>query len=104
MRIGIDAWVSNIIGQIPKTNHPFDLMASKKVSTLVTSNSSWYADLIRDIFVPEDADKILNLIPPSPSRQDKLIWCPAKYGKLSMKSCYKHQFSNNDIGHTTMLN
>lgn len=79
-------------------------MASKKVSTVVTSNSSWYADLIRDIFVPEDADKILSHIPPSPSRQDTLIWCPAKYVKLSVKSCYNHLFSNNDIAHTTMLN
>lgn len=49
---------------------------------------TWKTDLIHNIFLPMDVDRILNHPLPLVSSPDKFVWFVAKDGQFSVKSAY----------------
>lgn len=94
IRLGIDPWVQGIEGRIPRVNPRFEHCISWPVSSLGIDNGRWNEDLIREVFVPNDAESIVKLLHPSSDIEDQLHWCPSRTGKFSVKSCYCHISDN----------
>lgn len=68
IRIGIDPWVLNIDGFIPRINLRFQLCLFWPVVVLGNSNATWNIDLVRELFILEDVEKIVKLYLPLADR------------------------------------
>ena len=59
------------------------------VSTLIDSESRrWKVDLVRSIFLPFEANTIMNIPLSYNLLEDKIIWIGNKRGEFTMKSAY----------------
>lgn len=59
------------------------------VSMLINGEHQWNEHLIRQHFLPEDADHILKIILPKSPRPDGQLWAFDKHGNYSVKSGYQ---------------
>lgn len=59
------------------------------VSMLINGEHKWDEPLIRQHFIPEDADYILKIMLPRSPRPDGQLWAFDKYGNYSVKSGYQ---------------
>lgn len=69
-----------------------DMLAwkQKKFKSLCLRFGRWNSQLIKQIFVPEDAKAILNLVPPRSGSNGKLQWIHSKSGMFSVKDVYRY--------------
>ena len=60
-----------------------------QVSELIDHDtSSWNSELIRDVFLPHEAEVILGLVLSSRLPEDRLVWAPSSNGRFSIQSAY----------------
>lgn len=79
--VGIGHWVPDFSDFIPRINPSFAHWLSKPVSSLASPNGGCNITLVRDIFIPSGALRILALPPPNSVRQDNLMWCLTPFDK-----------------------
>lgn len=72
IKIGIDPRVSSAPMKIPRINSRFHASINSRVSELALPFLRWNKIIIISLIIPEDAQKILKLLPPYPKRRDKL--------------------------------
>jgi hypothetical protein len=61
----------------------------RRVEKLINQeNRSWKEELIRNIFMPHDADEILKIRLPRTEEEDFISWTPEKHGIFTVKSAY----------------
>lgn len=81
-----DRWIPNHFDAHPLTP-PADQDVTM-VSELLTETGEWDESLIRQVFIPIDADAILR-IPLRIQEDDRWAWEPEKHGEFSVKSAYR---------------
>ncbi|KAK2634246.1 hypothetical protein Ddye_029038 [Dipteronia dyeriana] len=59
------------------------------VSALITDSGGWNVPLVRESFLPEDAEAILSMPFGTSQSTDSLIWHYENYGTYSVRSGYK---------------
>lgn len=63
---------------------------SSVVSDLIDDESKeWKCDLVRQCFLPQDADTILSIPLSATGARDRVIWAENKNGRSTVKSAYK---------------
>lgn len=82
-------WFPSAQKKIPGLNMRYAHLDSSPVRVLVDNRGCGDTTLINDIFVPLDANAISSMHLPSPGKPDKLMWCPSRYDKFSVKFAYK---------------
>ncbi|KAK3231070.1 hypothetical protein Dsin_002951 [Dipteronia sinensis] len=71
-----------------KVYSPLILDLNAKVQELKRANGDWNVDLVREFFLPNDADLILSLPCSSSNLPDSITWHYEKLGSYSVKSGY----------------
>lgn len=86
-----DRWIPAHFNGQPIT--PEDGQGVTMVSDLLTEEGEWDEQLIRDIFVPVDANAILS-IPRRQQDEDRWAWEPERHGVYSVKSAYRKLYES----------
>lgn len=90
VQIGLDPWVPGVPLFCPTINPRYACLETKKFKSLCLRSERWNSQLIKQIFVPEDAKAILNLVPPRSGSNGKLQWIHSKSGMFSVKDVYRY--------------
>lgn len=68
---------------------PHVLLEEARVSDLLTSEGGWNIDLIKSVFLQDDADLIINMVISSTLRENILVWHNDSKGIYSVRFGYK---------------
>ena len=70
-------------------SHTQDFDDYPMVSSLINDDSkSWKVNLVRELFLPFEAETILRILLSFSLPDDKIIWVGSRRGELSVKSTY----------------
>lgn len=89
IRLGIDPWVPGAPDFVPRLNPRYYKRESSLAASLCLHSGRWNKQLILQMFHPEDAVRILKLLPPAVDSKEKLCWCKYKSGAVTVKAVYK---------------
>lgn len=89
INVWTDPWLADAQFPFVQTEMPSYLRDAKVSSLMKVQDTGWDEEVIEDIFMPEDRDKILSIPIPNTAHKDKLIWMGEEKGVYSVKSCYR---------------
>lgn len=81
-----DPWLMNEGGWTPVRVR--DDLRGKRVMEIFNEDGAWKEDIIKEAFIPSDAETILSMARRNTSREDEIIWGADPKGIFSVKSAY----------------
>ena len=59
------------------------------IRDLMKGGREWDIELVRSLFLPQDADAILSILLSNLVTKDRLVWAEDKKGRFTVRSAYK---------------
>jgi hypothetical protein len=86
VRIWRDSWIPR--GEMKATTNPSNSRVRRVADLINQEDHSWKEDMVRNIFMPYDAQEILKIRLPRYDQEDFISWTPDKHGLFTVKSAY----------------
>lgn len=90
-----DPWISRIGNPRPLITK--DQLKGQMVKSLLDDNNLWREDLMKQSFLPQDSEDILNIPTGDNNTTDEIFWSPDRKGLFSIKSIYHLAIETRDI-------
>nr|GLL33094.1 uncharacterized protein LOC109167502 [Ipomoea trifida] len=84
-----DPWLPDAENPFIQTEMPIQLCDGKVSSLMLMDKSGWDEEILDDIFVADDKEKILRIPLSLSDHEDRIIWNREEKGSYSVRSCYK---------------
>lgn len=88
IKVWEDNWLPKSIGSKPLSRRPDDCPIIRVQQLINERNRCWKQTLIKQTFIPEDAQQIMQLPIRVEGGKDEPVWYPEKHGSFSVKSAY----------------
>lgn len=88
-----DKWLPNSIRGKPLSKRPANCSLSRVHELIDHPRNCWKEMVVKHLFLPHEADQILQIPVNAHTSRDKLIWAREKSGLFTVKSAYKLAFA-----------